>query len=508
MRSRELVKALIPTDWSNTDESTGCVTCKQRRVKCDETRPTCRNCHKGRRDCSYALPAKALNFRGFRHVVLEQDPLRNAIVVSDEVRRSVEYFCLKSLPILRKSQPSALWDYLVAQLLDSGGIVRSIAAALGAQQRVVEHDGSAEAQSRGMVKQATHLYAHAITNLRRSISESTGIIGPLIPLACLLMIVLESIRGSTANLLIHLQSGLHITRALERSPSSASREVARLLRRYAVDATVFDALSPSAHAIRLIVAEQSEISVPSNPLAQVVQLVSDLLHSMLQAAGQATPASDLCSVSPNKLEYLRPQQQKVEKAINDKIAGMESREAWSMAAYGFAKAQCLMVKIYINYVWIGRQSAYDDALDLFREIVDIEEESLRLLNSFEGDAEDSGAPAAFSVGLAAQLTIMLVVKECRDANLRRRAFRLLDRCPRYDGVRNTALVKAICLAIIKTEETAAGGTGNPIPEHCRVRYYRLVGNELHPNGWQAITLYRRSHDNGSLITCDVPLEVG
>ncbi|KAL8833000.1 MAG: hypothetical protein Q9170_004579 [Blastenia crenularia] len=34
----------------------GCYTCRQRRVKCDEARPVCERCHKGSRDCTYPEP--------------------------------------------------------------------------------------------------------------------------------------------------------------------------------------------------------------------------------------------------------------------------------------------------------------------------------------------------------------------------------------------------------------------------------------------------------------------
>lgn len=43
----------IPYDRSRR----GCDTCKRRRVRCDEIRPKCHGCIKGKRDCHYALPA-------------------------------------------------------------------------------------------------------------------------------------------------------------------------------------------------------------------------------------------------------------------------------------------------------------------------------------------------------------------------------------------------------------------------------------------------------------------
>lgn len=38
---------------------TGCLTCRERHLKCDETKPTCHNCSKSQRDCNWG---KKLNF--------------------------------------------------------------------------------------------------------------------------------------------------------------------------------------------------------------------------------------------------------------------------------------------------------------------------------------------------------------------------------------------------------------------------------------------------------------
>jgi hypothetical protein len=70
------------------------------------------------------------------------------------------------------------------------------------------------------------------------------------------------------------------------------------------------------------------------------------------------------------------------------------------------------------------------------------------------------------------------------------------------------LIKAICLAIITMEETAAGGPGRFIPEHCRVHHYRLVDDSRGSGGWQAITLTRRPSEGKELVAYEVPLENG
>ncbi|QRD87522.1 hypothetical protein F9C07_505 [Aspergillus flavus] len=39
----------------------GCTNCKQRRVKCDETRPYCQNCTRRNNTCVYVTPVRVLS---------------------------------------------------------------------------------------------------------------------------------------------------------------------------------------------------------------------------------------------------------------------------------------------------------------------------------------------------------------------------------------------------------------------------------------------------------------
>ncbi|KAH7076138.1 fungal-specific transcription factor domain-containing protein [Paraphoma chrysanthemicola] len=43
----------MPSKSRGLRTSTGCLTCRKRRVKCDETRPSCKNCERVERDCLY-----------------------------------------------------------------------------------------------------------------------------------------------------------------------------------------------------------------------------------------------------------------------------------------------------------------------------------------------------------------------------------------------------------------------------------------------------------------------
>ncbi|KAF2144089.1 uncharacterized protein K452DRAFT_152909 [Aplosporella prunicola CBS 121167] len=45
-----------PGDFKFKCAKAGCITCRIRRIKCDEAHPSCVNCTKGHRDCTYPAP--------------------------------------------------------------------------------------------------------------------------------------------------------------------------------------------------------------------------------------------------------------------------------------------------------------------------------------------------------------------------------------------------------------------------------------------------------------------
>ncbi|KAJ0416354.1 hypothetical protein BJY00DRAFT_317005 [Aspergillus carlsbadensis] len=49
---------------SSTRRRTGCLTCRRRRVRCDEAKPTCHNCHKGNRNCTWYSALRFVHHSG------------------------------------------------------------------------------------------------------------------------------------------------------------------------------------------------------------------------------------------------------------------------------------------------------------------------------------------------------------------------------------------------------------------------------------------------------------
>ncbi|KAH8590025.1 hypothetical protein B0O99DRAFT_312265 [Bisporella sp. PMI_857] len=120
---------------------TGCATCKDRRVKCDETKPHCIRCVKFGQTCAYAKPIHPSN-RGASTVPI-RTPLPatiacnpSASVVSNETESQYfQLFCNNIAVDLCGFYDSGFWKQLVAQECHSEPTIRHAIFALGALYR-------------------------------------------------------------------------------------------------------------------------------------------------------------------------------------------------------------------------------------------------------------------------------------------------------------------------------------------------------------------------------------
>lgn len=65
---------------------TGCLTCRERHLKCDETKPTCNNCSKSQRECNWGKKLNFLDTTCERNAYLIPQGLDYQIAFQDESR--------------------------------------------------------------------------------------------------------------------------------------------------------------------------------------------------------------------------------------------------------------------------------------------------------------------------------------------------------------------------------------------------------------------------------------
>ncbi|KAG9248198.1 hypothetical protein BJ878DRAFT_77548 [Calycina marina] len=189
-----------------TPVRTGCVTCKIRRVKCDETKPFCKRCTATDRQCDGYILMDQLSNR--RHgpsstgLGRPQDPLE---------QRFLQFFVSVTAPALFRDFSKDFWMRTVPAASNTEPCVRHVVIAVGAlHQRFVsiqqfpfiDEDTSFESF-------AFQQYYIAIGLLQKLMSTQTHQMDITL-LCCILFTYFDCLSGNHDGAIIHLKSGLRI----------------------------------------------------------------------------------------------------------------------------------------------------------------------------------------------------------------------------------------------------------------------------------------------------------
>lgn len=196
--------------------------CRIRRVKCDESKPTCQRCTSTGRKCdgyvSDILPSNPHD----QHAAAIIHRVIVRIPGTAQEKRGFQYFITNTARELTGYYTSSFWEYLILQASAAEPSLRHAVIAIAALHEefsnrrlggVSPDHGNAESPF------AINQYMKAVSHLRRSLSA--GKQAPLTALmSCLLFICFDYLRGHFDSAMMHLQSGLDILPDL----SSRSKE--------------------------------------------------------------------------------------------------------------------------------------------------------------------------------------------------------------------------------------------------------------------------------------------
>jgi hypothetical protein len=192
---------------------TGCVTCKTRRVKCDEEKPTCLRCAKAGRLCGgYALlPPKNRITAGQPLMIISYVTPGSSISLLPGVgfreKRSLEFF--RTHTIL-ETFPAAEWpDYLLRTIFWEDS-VRNGVIALGALHE--HYTGTGQMDTDFAMQQYSKAMNEVMKlDMRKSTSTDVALI------SCILFACFESLQGHYRSSLMHINSGIQILNEQEAS---------------------------------------------------------------------------------------------------------------------------------------------------------------------------------------------------------------------------------------------------------------------------------------------------
>ncbi|KAL4743933.1 hypothetical protein BDV11DRAFT_201381 [Aspergillus similis] len=180
---------------------TGCITCKIRKVKCDEGKPSCQRT--GRKCDGYARRPSTTS-EG-----LPQELTVATTAISAAETQALEFFFCTTSSCLAGFLDGAFWKRSVLQLSLSEPSIRLAIAALGSMH---ESEASAHTRSASANQAAIQLYGRAI---RSTIDKaSTGSLATsVIVMASILFTCFEFLRRDSAAAATHIGNGINIVRA-------------------------------------------------------------------------------------------------------------------------------------------------------------------------------------------------------------------------------------------------------------------------------------------------------
>ncbi|XXG98173.1 hypothetical protein Hte_004494 [Hypoxylon texense] len=184
---------------------TGCLTCKSRKVKCDEVKPRCHRCINTGRTCGgyVTKPNPGLLWHRPRQLFQSIDTASEG--------RALQFFCEKTAQFLSGATDPYFWTHLVMQFSNFEPAVRHSVVAISSLYEQFQAEGKASSEN----SLALQHYNAAIRELKTTENQ------PLVLLVCILFICIEFMLSNKTTAIQHCKYGIAL---LENANYSWARE--------------------------------------------------------------------------------------------------------------------------------------------------------------------------------------------------------------------------------------------------------------------------------------------
>ncbi|KAK3313471.1 hypothetical protein B0H66DRAFT_353006 [Apodospora peruviana] len=461
---------------------TGCITCKIRKVKCDEAKPFCIRCTKTGRRCDGYLPSVKRQ-RGSSHLAGRGttggflDPHGSLTVFyewasADEVR-SFQFFQHVTAPCLSGDFDGAFWRVLVLQICQTEPAVKHAVLAVSSL-----HEG----MMRGMVpyaelgdRQSFALwqYNKAIACLLDQMRHADA--KPLVPLlTCVLFVCIEFMQSKDRESLIHLEQGRQILGQLGRKSRNPEIDIIKqhLVPVYTRLSLTSLMIGCDPVAIPVSLKTAVEIPVQFETIDEVRYTLYDFMDECLRFSKKSNPTK-YGPVPPEEMRAFEDEQDYLLSKLakfNVAFSLYQSTKAKEAPAGAIALIQ---IHIHTTFIWIStalsnRETAFDDHVTTFSAIIPLATSFMDSLGApaarenLPGKQTAAQTPTAadsrrFSAMFAFEMHVIaplyFVATKCRHPIIRRSALRLLRRNPaRRENLWRANIMASIAEYIIKLEE--------------------------------------------------------
>ncbi|KUJ23781.1 uncharacterized protein LY89DRAFT_2545 [Mollisia scopiformis] len=502
---------------SGPRSKTGCQTCKQRRVKCDETKPGCVRCQNLGRECGgYAPEALDDSSKNVAPVPIHPRPMSVmqyapsvAIPGTPDERRYFQRFCDKTAAEICGSFDPTFWTEKVLQLCHTDAPIRYVTIALGALAKSLEVTSFPTRLSLSGFPQIDHqhldehhkfslrLYSRSIATLRAILSDGRRHLRTSLT-CCVLYMSFEALQGCYEGALTHLRGGSRLLadwRTARRGQSSRLSQdslseiqdglvddLGRMFARLDVQGLFVPPPFPMPESDweDVVVAESFDS----------VQEARESFDFLMQGIGQFYRKSVAHSYQhPEKLTspFWLHQHNHYSTQLDQWRTSFQVIFAQEVRAGDIMANSSDMLSIYFNVATVLLASSvehtellYDEYNELFAEIVT---KAQQLIQS----SEDPSNSSRFTLDMGTILPLMVTATKCRDRRIRRQAITLLWSKARREGLcYDTITVARLCAWLSSIEGDGIQDDAEPIPEARRytISYMHLSSEER----WLAVQL--------------------
>ncbi|KAM0163571.1 hypothetical protein ACHAPG_001097 [Botrytis cinerea] len=449
------------TRRSGPKVKTGCGTCKTRRIKCDEAKPSCYRCSTTGRKCDGYSSDIVISSQAFKDCINLIQRISVHVPGNAEEKRGFDFFLRNTAAELSGYYDSSFWGNLVLAASTQKPSLRHAVVALGAlhedfsQKRL--HSAPSLENQRAQL--ALNQYSKAIGALRRSLSH--GKEEPLTALmSCILFVCFDSLRGHYESSMVHLQSGLGILRDMRKLSTGnhiIEEKITPLFRRLSLQSIIY-VETKSLHDKMSFVEKLIDISGKDIVIPEEFKSIEDARNALDQATDglfrtfymldRAIPIILQPTESLAAFEKYTSQlflwNLAFEKFMLSKSEDLTSRELQGAA---LMKIHHTTVKIMAGMfpdisdmsvlIEMVDTDSFLNYLDDFQIIIDL---SRSLIVAAEQDMMNGRPSLTFSSDFGVVGPLYYVCIHCPTVSIRETAMELLLRCPRREGMWNSAIV--------------------------------------------------------------------
>ncbi|KAK3339208.1 hypothetical protein B0H65DRAFT_580333 [Neurospora tetraspora] len=375
---------------------TGCYTCKIRKVKCDETKPSCLRCTKTGRRCD-GYPAAPLHSQSWQELLAKR-PIIPAVTHrhNSQEGRALEFYRCVLAPTFSGSLDDDFWTHVVSRASYQNPVVRHAVVAISSICELIS-DPSVKGQALVKFPKGRYAIGHynrALQDISKTDDEA------MVIFVCILFVCIEILQGNREAAISHCHHGVQILNQLNGGKSKLNSSSSILSRDQLLNPFARLSIFPFFYGSTVDVfprllrhgseAPESDggtygagtaAALASDSALTVLDELRSGLDLLVARAMRFLRSADLYRIGPSRHEPVPSQilteQANLTKSIDDWLVRFTIFSAVHSPTEDAAGLFYQMrMKSYITKIWIATaldrtEMVYDRFVPLFREIVDM-----------------------------------------------------------------------------------------------------------------------------------------